>query len=220
MRSSLKELELRVTALEKKTFAAPEDVEIDEQTRRARSAVEDALVYSAVWRWVPNDYYMRPLSGRAKCLGAPSVEFLCKSLLMENKKVVKESPNNPRFVLVILQYAATLNNKKLTNAIRRLLPVSERLDDSKYDFRIASPEDNDRITGYKHNSVTPFGMKENVRMVLTENVVKLKFFWMGGGHVHLKLGMATSEFCEAFNPVIADISDPRIGELSAADMED
>ena len=220
MGSSWEELKARVTTLEKKKFQTPEGVEVDEQLRRARSAVEDARVYSAVWKWVPSDYYQRSLEERAKCLGASNVEFLCKSLLLENKKVVEESPNNPRFVLVILQYAATLDNKKLTNVIRRLLPVAERLDDSKYDFRIASSEGNDRITGYQHNSVTPFGLKENVRMVLTEQVVKRRFFWMGGGHVHLKLGVATSEFCAAFDPVVGDISNPRIGEVSASDMDD
>ena len=217
---SLDELEARVVALEKKKYQAPPGVEIDEQVRRARAAVEDARIYSSVWKWVPEDYYARSLAERAKCLGASNVEYLCKSLLLENKKIVNDSPNNPRFVLVILQYAATLDNKKLTNVIRRLMPVAERMDESKYDFRIASAEDNDRITGYKHNSVTPFGLQEPVRIVLSENLVKLRFFWMGGGHVHLKLGMATSEFCEAVNPIIGDISNPRIGEVSAADMED
>lgn len=198
----LSALEIRVAALEKKAFGAPDNVEIDEQLRRARMAVQDAEIYSSTWKWVPTDYYTRSLAERAKCLDASNVEFLCKSLLMENKKVVNEGPNNPRFVLVILQYAATLDTKKLTNTMRRLLPVEQRLDESKFDFRIASAEDNDRITGYVHNSVTPFGLKEPVRIVLTENVVKLRFFWMGGGHVHLKLGMATSEFCKACDPIV------------------
>ena len=217
---SLQELEARVATLEKKAFAAPQGVEVDEQMRRARQAVQAASLYSSVWKWVPQDYYTRSLAERAKCLGASYVEFLCKSLLLENKKVVNESPNNPRFVLVILQYAAALDTQKLTNTIRRLLPVTERMDDSKYDFRIASTEDNDRLTGYTHNSVTPFGLLQPVRIVLSENLVKLRFFWMGGGHVHLKLGMATSEFVDAVKPVIGDISNMRSGEVSAADMED
>lgn len=218
MGSSLEELQARIVALEKKHYRAPADiVEIDEQVRRARAAVQDAQIYSSVWKWVPSDYYQRSLSERAQCLGASNVEFLCKSLLMENKKVVQPSPDNPRFVLVVLQYAATLDVKKLTTAIRRLLPVSQRLDDGKYDFRIASAADNDRITGYAHNSVTPFGLREPIRIVLTEKVVKLGFFWMGGGHVHLKLGMATSEFCKACDPVIGDISNARIGEMLGGD---
>lgn len=220
MGATLDELEARVTALEQKRFATPEGIEVDEQMRRARAAVEDAKVYSAVWKWVPPDYYQRSLAERAVCLGAPSVQLLCKSLLLENKKVVDESPQNPRFILVILQYAATLDTQKLTNVIRRLLPVSQRLDETKYDFRIAADVDNDRITGYQHNSVTPFGLKERVCMVLTSNVVDTKFFWMGGGHVHLKLGLATADFIAAFDPVIGDISSPRLGEVSAADMED
>jgi hypothetical protein len=33
---------------------------------------------------VPFDYYDRPLEGRRELLNAPSVDYLCKSILMEN----------------------------------------------------------------------------------------------------------------------------------------
>jgi prolyl-tRNA editing enzyme YbaK/EbsC (Cys-tRNA(Pro) deacylase) len=221
MAATLKDLEARVSLLERKRLQAPADVAVtDEQIWRARQAVQGAHIHSSVWKWVPENYYQRSLAERATALGALNVEYLCKSLLLENRKVVQESPDNPRFVLVILQYAAALDTQKLCNVIRRLLPVSKRLDVSKYDFRIAAVEDNDRITGYQHNSVTPFGLREPVRIVMTENVVQLGFFWMGGGHVHLKLGMATSEFCKALDTILGDISNPRLGQVSVADMED
>jgi hypothetical protein len=38
--------------------------------------------------------------------------------------------------------------------------------------------------------------------------------------VHLKLGMATSEFCKALDTILGDISNPRLGQVSVADMED
>lgn len=212
--TNLAELEKRVEALERRHHNSQETV--DEAMRRARLAVEEAAIYSAQWKFVPEPYYTWPLSKRAECLGAPSVHNLCKSLLLENKKASSPSdsfdPTYPKYVLVVLQYAATLDNKMLVNAIRALRPVKERLDDSSFDFRIASEEDNDRLTGYKHNSVTPFGLADDkhVLIVLAEAAASQKFIWMGGGHVHLKLGMAVSDFCRVLQPIVAPISQPRV----------
>ena len=205
---------LRVEALEKKRFACPhDDVTVDEQMRRARLAVEQLSLYSTSWKWVPKNYYSWPLSQRAKVLGAPSTDYLCKSLLMENRKapMEKADPTNPRFVLVVLQYESTLDTKQLINAIRALRSnVADRLDDSHFDIRIASEEDNAAITGYDNNAVVPFGLKDKgVTIVLSKPIVPLRYFWMGGGHVHLKLRMTVQDFCRALNPVVADISQPR-----------
>jgi len=205
----------RVEALEKKRFACPhDDVVIDEQMRRARLAVEQASLYSTNWKWVAKEYYTWPLAGRAKALGAPSTDYLCKSLLMENRKAPEEKdtqdPTNPRFVLVVLQYEATLDTKKLINAIRALRPVPDRLDaTTDFDIRIASEEDNSRITGYDNNAVVPFGLLQPVPIILSAPIMPLRYFWMGGGHVHLKLRMTVDDFSKALNPIVADISQPR-----------
>lgn len=195
--TELVHLQERVEALEK-AYYGPECA--DEQVRRARDDVEIRhRIYSAVWKWVPSDYYGWDLSQRAQCLGAPSIQHLCKSLLMENTK----RPGT--YVLVVLQYAATLDVRALAVALKV----------TNYDFRIADAADNDRITGYRHNSVTPFGMLssgcDEVPIVLAAPIVALKFFWMGGGHVNLKLGMAVSDFCKALHPIVADISQPKSG---------
>ena len=219
-----KDLEARVTALEIKHYGCfnNKGVQVDDAMRRARRAVEKAELYSATWKFVPEPYYTWPLSQRAKCLGAPTVHHLCKSLLMENKKVDADAPfdpTNPKFVLIVLQYAAELDNKQLVNAIRALRPVQNRLGDNEFDFRLASEEDNDRLTGYTHNSVTPFGLldEKNIRIVLAKSIVPLKFFWMGGGHVHLKLRLAVSDFVKALKPIVAPISQPRSNAEDAMD---
>lgn len=230
--SKLQDLEARVSALEAKRFASKggPTVEVDEALRRARKDVENKHCYSAVWKVVPTPYYTWSLSQRADYLGASSIHHLCKSLLMENKKAsatstTPDSKDNPKYILVIVQYAATLDVKKLTRAIRSLRPVKERLDESQFDFRIASTEDNDRLTGYQHNSVTPFGLASpsSVCMVLSQAVADLGFFWMGGGHVHVKLAMTTKDFCQALSPIVADISEPRTltsAEMAAGDLND
>jgi len=202
----------RVETLEKKRFRCPHgDVQIDEQIIRARKAVEELGLYSATWKWVKKEYYEWPLSERAKELGAPNTNYLCKSLLMENRKApeANDDPTNPRFVLIVLQYEATLDTKKLVTALRALRPVPDRLDESHFDIRIASEEDNAKITGYDNNAVVPFGLLSPVRIVLASTIPPLKYFWMGGGHVHLKLRMAVKDFSAALNPIVADISQPR-----------
>jgi prolyl-tRNA editing enzyme YbaK/EbsC (Cys-tRNA(Pro) deacylase) len=245
------ELRARVEALERKRFHPTnasyhnEHIAVDASMRRARYSVETTTIlhYSACWKFVPENYYDTSLEQRAKFLNAPSIHYLCKSLLLENRKAPEDTavttapdPTNPRFLLVVLQYASVLDVKKLTNAIRALRKdVQQRLDDTQFDLRIASEYDNERITGYAHNSVTPFGMicqrlcstkQENnnsiygVPIVLSDALVPLQFFWMGGGHVQLKLGMSLSDFCYAFDPIIADISRPRTTteELTANEL--
>jgi prolyl-tRNA editing enzyme YbaK/EbsC (Cys-tRNA(Pro) deacylase) len=212
-------LKAHVTALERKRFQCPPSVEgVDESMRRARLHVESVpCCCSAVWKFVPEPYYTWELPQRAVALGASSIHQLCKALLMDNKKVLADQPHdpkNPKFVLVIVQYAATMDNQKLTNAVRALRPVQDRLDVSQFDFRIASEHDNSALTGYEHNSVTPFGLlqQEKVPIILSAAVADLGFFWMGGGHVHLKLGMAVTDFVRALNPIVVSVSNPRAGD--------
>lgn len=213
----------RVEALEKKRFACPhDDVVVDEQMRRARLAVEEKGLYNANWKWVAKDYYSWPLAKRAKVLGAPTTHCLCKSLLMENRKAphlddVKADPTNPRFVLVMIQYEATLDTKKLVNAIRALRPVADRLGPGDFDIQIASEEDNARITGYNNNAVVPFGLLRPVPIFLSAPIAPLRFFWMGGGHIHLKLRMTVDDFCKSLKAVVADISQPRTGNEDPMD---
>jgi prolyl-tRNA editing enzyme YbaK/EbsC (Cys-tRNA(Pro) deacylase) len=200
---------------------------VDEPMRRARMAVEAAGLYSSIWTWVPPDYYTSSwsLQARADFLNVPNgqVDYLCKSLLLENKKVVAAPANNdrmmdrtnPKYILVVLQYAATLDVKKLITAIRAMRKnVHDRLDEhADFDVRVASSEDNARLTGYEHNSVTPFGMlqPDQILVVLSKHVLPLRRFWMGGGHVNLKLSVTVSDFVHksGLNPLIADISNPR-----------
>ena len=207
-------LEARVTALEVNRFQCPKDVSVDESMRRARAHVDELGLYSANWKWVPEPYYTWPLEKRANMLGAHSTQMLCKSLLLENKKVtdkpeMEDFKTNPRFMLVVLQYEAELDVKKLATSIRKLRPVAERLDESQFDLRVADSADNDNITGYTFNSVTPFGLKEKVPIILSSAIVPLSYFWMGGGHVHLKLGMSVSGFTKLPHVQIMECSVPR-----------
>mmetsp|Transcript_11787 Transcript_11787/g.15374 ORF Transcript_11787/g.15374 Transcript_11787/m.15374 type:complete len:256 (+) Transcript_11787:135-902(+) len=209
-------LESRIRALECDIIGAPEGKAIDSNERaailRARCDVEKKKCYSASWKWVPSNYYDMDLEQRAKLLGAHSKMQLCKALLFENKNfsvVGDYDRRNSQFYLVIVQYGAEIISKSLEVEVRALLPLQERLEQSKYEFRLASADDNNRLTGYVKNSVTPFGLlgKETVPIILASAIKReINFMFMGGGHVDLKLGMAVQEFIRATNAFVLDIS--------------
>jgi hypothetical protein len=144
--SHLLDVQKRITALEYKVYNPPDTcIEIDEQLRRARYAVECInRCFSAQWKWVPSDYYSLSLPKRASILNACKVQQLCKSILMENKKFVvdavagTESRTYSRFYLVLVQYTAAISTKKLELAIRKLRKVAEgRLPVNFFEFSVA-----------------------------------------------------------------------------------
>jgi len=239
------DLEARITRLEQVRYSCSSSssssgstVVVDDCMRRARTAVENGgcSIYSARWKWVPLDYYEQSLAQRAKLLKASSSKLLCKALLLENKKHIATSDNNiddamtnPKFIMVILQYDATLNVKKLQTAMMQAQHSSQQRGSTTAtvtvtaDFRVASSDDNDRLTGYPFNSVSPFGVlqQSKIRMVLAKAIVdETSFFWMGGGHVQLKLGMATRDFVAATTALVADISSPRTSAASSSGNAD
>uniref|UniRef100_A0A7S1FL94 YbaK/aminoacyl-tRNA synthetase-associated domain-containing protein n=1 Tax=Corethron hystrix TaxID=216773 RepID=A0A7S1FL94_9STRA len=184
----------------------------DPHVRRAASAVDSALCYSAVWRWVSTDYYGLDLEERAAVLGAYGTDQLCKSMLMENRAYCGEGSaldrTNARFYLVVLQYTAAIDGKKLESEVRALRGLRERLDPSKFNFQVASEEDNGYCTGYPHNAVTPFGIDPSVPIIFASAIMQTvpNFVWMGGGHQHLKLGIAVNDFICATDAIVIDVT--------------
>lgn len=223
---TLADLRDRIITLEKASWNIPPSLEAGlnlttealTQMSRARSAVIGANCTSAAWKVVPPEYYTWNLEQRRVELGATNTYQLCKSMLMENIKCNNadcSDRTNARYYLVVVQYRAEINGKKLASEIRALRPVGKgRLEPKQFEFRLASSEDNDRLTGYVHNSVTPFGLKDGkVPIVLASDITKVRpsFMWMGGGHVDLKLGMAVEEFVRGVGAIVVDVSDTKSG---------
>lgn len=228
--STLESLEHRIAILERQRYNIPsvydDDFLIDNSMRRARTSVEQQHhCYSVIWKYVPKTYYTWTLQQRANCLQSFTIHSLCKTLLMENRKAsvlstdittdtIAKDPTNPQFVLILLQYATSLDVKKLNTAIRRLRTnVNERLNDNQFDWRIAGYDDNQRITGYEHGSVTLFGLLQpkDVMIIISSEISKDPYIYMGGGHTQCKLGIAYKELIQALpsSTIITDISQPR-----------
>jgi len=143
---SLKDLISRVQQLENNLHKQPKTIIIDEQTRRARQAVESRKCYSARWKWVPTNYYDLDLSLRAQILGVPSSIHLCKAMLMENKAYESQyateagdmDSSYSQFYLVVVQYNAIISNAKLNTAIRKLRPPGkDRVPPNALSFSVA-----------------------------------------------------------------------------------
>ena len=175
--------------------------------RLARAAVEASSErwLSAIWKWVPPNYYDLTLEDQRQALGAYSMTQMCKSFLVENrscKKLDCSDRTNSRFYLLVIRHDAVIDNLKLALEIRSLRPPGPgRLGPSQFDFQVVDDT----------RTVTPFGMKDGtVPVVLAKDVVtemsKPKFIWMGGGHEHVKLGMALDEFLKGTDAIVADVT--------------
>ena len=143
----------------------------------------------------------------------------------------------PRFILVVVQYIASINPKKLNNYLRSEYgKVKESLSadkannnisqqaappSSSYNYRVASEPDNIRLTGFEHNAVSPFGLiDETIPIIIPKSITdsKVKFIWLGGGHEHLKVGVAVSELLGKCAVVrVGDVSDVRGAVVDGGD---
>ena len=193
------------------------------EMRRARRHVQSAHCYSSLWKWCPPNYYSLTLEQRKNILGAASICQLCKACLFENKNFVPNEDameksadhTNSKFYLVVVQYVESINTKKLSSELRGLRPPGRKRLDPNYfsDLRLAAEDVSEKLTGYGHNAVSPFGLVDSsIPIVLCKSILRLRpnFIWMGGGHKDLKLGMAVTEFVKAVEAIILDVSEPRI----------
>ena len=213
----------KIATLEKSSWSISsdndEDSTITPELRRARRHVQESHCYSSIWKHCPSNYYTLSLDERKVILGAKSTNQLCKSCLFENKNYApnnneKVDPTNSKFYLIVVQYVESINTKKLASELRGLRPVGPTRFDPGYftDMRLASEEDNAKLTGYGHNGVSPFGMIDrSIPIIVCKSIVNVrpKFIWMGGGDKDWKLGMAVSEFVQGLGAIVLDVSEPR-----------
>lgn len=158
---------------------------------------------------VPPNYYSLSLEQRRDLLGAASVEHLCKSIVLVNTQadpsiVDCRDPNNSKYYVVIVQYAAKLSAEKVRTFVHSL--NDGYVPKKRFNMRLAPEAVATELTGYEHNAVTPISMKTKIPVLISEAILRLQpdFFWLGGGEVDLKLGIKTSAFLEIVKPFVCD----------------
>uniref|UniRef100_A0A6B2LLK3 YbaK/aminoacyl-tRNA synthetase-associated domain-containing protein n=1 Tax=Arcella intermedia TaxID=1963864 RepID=A0A6B2LLK3_9EUKA len=145
-------------------------------------------------------------------MGAPSVHYLCKSLIIENTCFSEFSEyadkDYCRFYCIIIQYSTSYAGHKLFKFLRGLKnpPLPKKM----YHFRLAEEKESIALTGYEHNAICPFGMKYEMPYVLSERISHFQdsYIWLGGGDVNLKLGIKVNQFIEICKPYVVDITHP------------
>jgi len=179
--------------------------------------IDDALVSAGAckaqsWIRVPSNYYDEDLEFRSRCVQAPSVAHMCKTLVMENTKCTETScddPNNSRWYLVVVQYTARLSQQKLEKYLHALNTVSlhRKIGKSKFHARLAKSEDSERLTGYPRGAVCPFGTAERVPVLVSDKIKSLPggVVWLGGGETDLKIGVRVDDLVKGgFHAKVVD----------------
>ena len=178
------------------------------EVARLRVLSKELRLYSAQFAWVPSDYYNQKLEWRKGVLAAPSVNHLCKAIVLENTHCVNSDcadPRNSRYYVAVFQYVKRFDAEKVMRFVKGM---NEAIGKKKFNFRLAA--DGQAVTGFEHNSVVPFGLATPMPIILSSDIAALQpaHFWMGGGHVDCKLRLDTAEFIKVFNPFVADITVP------------
>jgi len=217
--SEIGELEARIAALEaqRKTGLAGSKRGGEPVTR-----VERALsgILSAQLQWVPENYYDLTIGQRRDILGCTIPQML-KTVFVENTACTSpdcSDPTNSRYYSVMVQYASRFNAERLLRVIRGLRPEETRLPRRKFNFQFAPEDVAKKITGFTKGAVTPFGLLSNIPIVLTDKVMSIhpSYIWMGGGHIHLKLGIAIKDFVDKLNPIVGDVAEMREDDVESS----
>jgi len=156
----------------------------------------------------PDNYYDWNLTQRKEYLGAPSENHLCKSLIIENTKCEDKeclSIDNSRFYCIIMQYSTRYFSHKLFKYVRSL--KNNSIARKYYHFRFSSEEESNKLTGFEHNAISPFGNKINIPIILSNKIALLGgYFFLGGGEKITKVGIDVNQYLERCKPLVADIT--------------
>ena len=108
-------------------------------------------------------------------------------------------------------FVGKINTLYLRNLIHELRPVEQRISKKKFHFQLASDEDNDRLSGFEHNAIAPFGLRQPIPMIICDHCVSCNepILFLGGGKVDVKLALPTSDLIRATNAIVGHISDAR-----------
>lgn len=187
----------------------PDPKDPPEVAHLRRHCLERGL-HSATFQWVPSNYYQENLQWRRDALHAPSIQHLCKTILMENTHCTRDDcaeRNNSRYYLVVYQYVDRFNSDMVGRVVQELNPGMGK---KKFNFRLADPVEAEKLTGVKSGAVAPFGAAMPIPVILSANILKLAppHLYVGGGHVDCKCRLDVEEFVRVLDPIVATVTVP------------
>jgi prolyl-tRNA editing enzyme YbaK/EbsC (Cys-tRNA(Pro) deacylase) len=195
-----------------------ESEDLDNTLARVKQSLYSHKVFTGRFHTMPSDYYDRSLDERVDMLpGCTSTAQLCKSILFENS-FFEDNPaysaisfnGNSKYYLVVVQYLTKINLNSFTTVIHELTPKENRLAKKKFHFRLAPDEISFKLSGFRHNALSPFGMlTPNIPVIICSRCLENTIIYLGGGEVDEKLSLPVSDFIASTGAIVADISDPR-----------
>ena len=127
-----------------------------------------------------------------------TVEESIKALGCKSEEIVKSIivvTNTNEFFLILLQG----NRKIKTRKLKKVLNVK--------DIKLASPEQVERVSGYRVGDVPPISVK--LPVILDELVLEVASnLYAGGGAPTKFLNMSSDELMDCTHPLIANVSVP------------
>ena len=186
----------------------------DVAVRAGESATVDRLQaelnakgISATFIRAPKEYYDETLEFRRAVLSAPSVDCLCKSIIMENTRIdeamCRADPSLVKYWLVIVQYACEGAKKELLNkCVRGQQPSLSR---TMVNLRVVAEDLSMELSGFGWNAVSPVGLRTKMPIIMAKAIADLEagVFWLGGGEVDLKMGLCVTDFIRSYEPIVA-----------------
>ena len=137
------------------------------------------------------------------------MDQLCKALLFEDS-------NNGEYFLAIVQYIAKINTDKLISTISKLYGSSSTKygkERKKPSIKIADECINDDLTGFKHNAVSPFGLRkpEKIQILVSKACMEVLggYVYLGAGCEHTKLGISIEDLICTTGAIVGDYSEAR-----------
>lgn len=190
-------------------------LEIGQEQNKVTEDLKKKQVYSYGFVQTSGDYYSWTLQKRASYLGC-EVSQLCKTVLFENTAKSDTSTgdaSDSKYYFVIVQYQAKIDVDLLRDTIMKLRSgnsSSDALPKKRFNFMLAPEQVSDELTGFIHNGVCPFALKDqSIPILICERVLEQPVVFLGGGHPHLKLKISTKELSEAGKTHTGVFSIPR-----------
>lgn len=101
-----------------------------------------------------------------------------------------------------MQYISKIKAESVSKWARKL--NDNQLGKKNFHFRLAPEDVTYQLTGYRHNALTPFLMNQkNIPLIISSKIVDNDgFFWLGGGHVDLKLRISVEELIKKYTDYV------------------
>ena len=82
----------------------------------------------------------------------------------------------------------------------------------RFHFQLADEKESNTLSGFNHNSVSPFGLLTQIPIVICSHCIAVKppYLYMGGGKVDIKLGLSVADFLRSTGAIVGVVSSPRM----------